>query len=252
MLSSVVAIVSGGASGLGLATARRLAAQGASVVIADLASSNGTQVAEELGSSCIFSPTDVTDEAQIQDTIASAVSSFGKVNTLVNCAGVAFAMTTFGKKGPHDMGTFETTFKVNVLGTFNLTRLTVAQMCSQEEDGEERGVIINTASVAAMEGQVGQVAYAASKGAIVSMTLPMARDLARYKIRVNTIAPGLFDTALLAGLPEKVKADLAQEVPFPKRLGNPDEYAQLVQSIVENKMINGETIRIDGAIRMKA
>ena len=262
-LSRVVAVVSGGGSGLGLATVSQIVRHGGRAVIADLPGSPGDQAANELNAEvgekrCVFHPTDVTNEAQVQAAMDIS-ASLGHLNTVVNCAGVAHAVKTFGKKGPHPLGPFMQTLTVNIAGTFNMVRLGTAKMCEKEDEsgggdklgGGDRGVIVNTASVAAYDGQIGQVAYAASKGAIVSMTLPLARDLAGLRIRVNTIAPGLFDTALLAGLPEKVKQDLAKEVPYPQRLGDPAEFAQLVQAILENPMLNGETIRLDGAIRMK-
>ncbi|XP_066284530.1 3-hydroxyacyl-CoA dehydrogenase type-2-like [Branchiostoma lanceolatum] len=249
----LVAIVTGGASGLGRATVERLVKQGASVVIADLPSSDGESVANTIGGNCVFSPTDVSKEADVSAAVAKAKSEFGKLNAAINCAGIGVAMKTynFKKNAPHPLEDFERVLTVNAVGTFNVIRLSVAEIAQNEpnEDGE-RGVIINTASVAAFEGQQGQVAYSASKGAIVGMTLPIARDLADKGIRVNTIAPGLFLTPLLMSLPDKVRSFLAKMVPFPQRLGHPDEYAHLVQSIIENPMMNGEVIRIDGAIRM--
>lgn len=256
-LSRVVAVVSGGGSGLGRATVSRIVRHGGRAVIADLPNSPGEEVAEELNAEvgetrCAFHATDVCNEDQVRGAI-EATASLGALNAVVNCAGVAFAIKTFGKKGVHPSAPFLQSLNVNVAGTFNMVRLGVEKMAEREVGlDEDRGVVVNTASVAAYDGQVGQVAYAASKGAIVSMTLPLARDLASMRIRVNTVAPGLFDTALLAGLPEKVKQDLGKEVPYPSRLGNPSEFAQLVQAIIENPMLNGETIRLDGAIRMKA
>jgi 3-hydroxyacyl-CoA dehydrogenase/3-hydroxy-2-methylbutyryl-CoA dehydrogenase len=244
-LKGLSAVVTGGASGLGRASAERLAAAGARVVIADLPSSAGEAVARALpGGLGVFSPTDVTNDEQVRRAIEA---SGERLDVLVNCAGVALAIKTLGKKGPHPLDKFKLTFDVNVIGTFNMCRLGAAKMAANSPSG---GVIINTASVAAYEGQVGQVAYAASKSAIVGMTLPMARDLAKNHIRVMTIAPGLFDTALLADLPEKVKAELGATVPCPSRLGRPEEFGRLVHAIVDNDMLNGEVIRLDGAIRM--
>ncbi|GBG28417.1 3-hydroxyacyl-CoA dehydrogenase type-2 [Hondaea fermentalgiana] len=247
-LQGLAAVVTGAASGLGRATALRLAANGVRVVLADLPSSNGEQTAKELPDGLgTFVPTDVTDEEQVR---AAIEASGDRLDIAVNCAGLAHAIKTLSKRGPHPLDKFKQTLDVNVAGTFNVCRLAAEKMAKNEGE-ENRGVIINTASIAAYEGQVGQVAYAASKAAIVGMTLPMARDLASSRVRVNTIAPGLFDTALLAGLPEKVKAELGATVPNPSRLGDPDEYAQLALAIVQNKMINGATYRLDGALRMQ-
>uniref|UniRef100_K3WJX3 3-hydroxyacyl-CoA dehydrogenase type-2 n=1 Tax=Globisporangium ultimum (strain ATCC 200006 / CBS 805.95 / DAOM BR144) TaxID=431595 RepID=K3WJX3_GLOUD len=251
-LAGRVAIITGAASGLGKATATRFVKQGARVILCDLPSSDGVNVARELGTNCHFSPTDVTNEDDVIAALDLAESSFGEpVNTAVNCAGIAHAIKTLSKKGVHQLFQFQQTLTVNTLGSFNVARLAAERMSKGKglECGEH-GVIINTASIAAYDGQIGQAAYAASKGAIVGMTLPMARDLASYGIRVNTIAPGLFKTPLLAGLPEKMQQALGSTVPFPSRLGEPSEFAQLVQSIIENKMINGEVIRLDGALRM--
>ncbi|KAJ0411728.1 hypothetical protein ATCC90586_002112 [Pythium insidiosum] len=251
-LANRVALVTGSASGLGRAAATRFVKQGARVILCDLPTSDGLKVARELGPNCHFHPTDVTSEEDVTAALDLAESSFGQpVNVAVNCAGIALAIKTVSKKGAHQLFQFQQTINVNTVGSFNVARLAAERMAkSKGLDCGERGVIINTASIAAYEGQIGQVAYAASKGAIVGMTLPMARDLASYGIRVNTIAPGLFKTPLLAGLPEAVQQELGATVPFPSRLGNPDEYAQLAQAIIENKMINGEVIRIDGALRM--
>jgi 3-hydroxyacyl-CoA dehydrogenase/3-hydroxy-2-methylbutyryl-CoA dehydrogenase len=251
-ISSKVAVVTGGASGLGLATAERFANAGAKVTIIDLPSSDGAAVAERLGENVIFAPTDITSEDQVTAALDDTETAFGRpADTVVNCAGIGIAVKTVGRKGAHPLDSFAQVLNVNTVGTFNVLRLAAARMAETEPDsGGQRGVIINTASIAAYDGQVGQAAYAASKGAIVGMTLPIARDLAKTGIRVNTIAPGLFLTPLLQGLPEKVQHQLGASVPFPSRLGDPSEFAQLIQSVVENKMINGEVIRIDGALRM--
>jgi len=202
--------------------------------------------------SVITAVCDVTNEEQVQSAINNAVKTFGKINVAVNCAGIAPPMKTLSKKGPHSLAQFNKVLQVNTVGTFNVVRLAAEAMSKNDfDDDKERGVIINTASVAAMDGQIGQAAYAASKGAVHAMTLPLARDLSSFAIRVNTIAPGLFLTPMLEGLPEAVRTELASTVPFPKRLGNPDEYARLAQSIIENPMLNGETIRLDGALRMQ-
>jgi NAD(P)-dependent dehydrogenase (short-subunit alcohol dehydrogenase family) len=244
-------IVTGGASGLGRATATLLAAAGGKVVIADLAADQGAALARELGGAARFVRCDVASEADGQATVAAALAA-GPLRGLVNCAGIAIAEKVIGKEGPHSLERFARTITVNLIGTFNMVRLAAAAMAAQEASAEgERGVIVNTASVAAFDGQIGQAAYAASKGGVVGMTLPLARDLARSGIRVVTIAPGLFETPMLLGMPAEVQAALARQVPFPSRLGRPDEYAQLVAAILANPMLNGETIRLDGAIRMQ-
>jgi NAD(P)-dependent dehydrogenase (short-subunit alcohol dehydrogenase family) len=250
-LKNVIVLVTGGASGLGEATVRRLVAGGAKAVIADLNEEKGNALAAELEDSAVFVKTDVSSEGDVQAAVNLALEHFGGLNVLVNCAGVGMAMKTLGKEGVHPLNVFEWVIKVNLIGSFNCIRLAAAAMQKNETSADgERGVIINTASVAAFDGQVGQAAYSASKGGIVGMTLPIARDLAREGIRVMTIAPGLFDTPLLAALPEPARISLGQQVPFPSRLGNPSEYGQLAAHIVENVMLNGEVIRLDGAIRM--
>jgi NAD(P)-dependent dehydrogenase (short-subunit alcohol dehydrogenase family) len=241
------AIVTGGASGLGLATATELAKAGAQVVVLDLPSSAGEQRAQEIGGR--FAPADVTDEAAVQAAV-DAAADLGPLRIVVNCAGIGNPGRVLGKQGVLPLEQFERVVRVNLIGTFNVIRLAVAAMVQHEEVDGERGVIVNTASVAAFDGQIGQAAYSASKGGIVGMTLPIARDLASKMIRVCTIAPGLMDTPLLAGLPEPARESLAKQVPNPARLGTPEEYAALARHIVENGYLNGEVIRLDGAIRM--
>ncbi len=249
-MQSVTALISGGASGLGAGTATRFVEGGARVLIFDRDES-GARLAADLGERARFVQGDVTSEADVHGALDLAVAEFGRLNALVNCAGIGLAMRTTGSRGPHPLDLFETVIRVNLIGTFNVVRLAAAQMAGNEpNDSGERGVIINTASVAAYDGQIGQVAYAASKGGIVGMTLPIARDLARYGIRVCTIAPGIFDTPLLGQLSDEIRASLGAQVPFPQRLGRPAEFAQLAQQIVENELLNGETIRLDGALRM--
>jgi 3-hydroxyacyl-CoA dehydrogenase/3-hydroxy-2-methylbutyryl-CoA dehydrogenase len=247
-----VALVTGGASGLGEATVRRLVAEGGKAAIVDLAEEKGAKLAAELGDHAGFFTADVTDEAAVQQVVNRIEEQFGKLDIVVNCAGIGMAEKVLSRKGPHALSSFTKTIQVNLIGTFNVIRLAAEKMSANlpNEEGE-RGVIVNTASVAAFDGQIGQAAYSASKGGIVGMTLPIARELARYGIRVMTIAPGLFDTPLFASLPQEARETLGKMVPFPPRLGQPDEYARLVQSIVENPMLNGETIRLDGAIRMQ-
>jgi len=244
-------LVSGGGSGLGQATAERLASEGANVVIVDVNQDKGIAVAQALGAQALFMAADVIDEASVQNAITQAQAHFGALHGAVNCAGIAIGERINGKRGPHRLDTFAKVIHVNLIGSFNVLRLAAAAM-SQNEPGPdgERGVIVNTASVAAFDGQIGQTAYAASKGGIVGLTLPAARDLAAYGIRVVTIAPGLFDTPLMAGLPEAARASLGEQVPFPSRLGQPSEYAALVSHIFANRMLNGEVIRLDGALRM--
>ena len=246
-----IALVTGGASGLGLATVQNLHAAGASVVVLDLPGSNGLAVARELGARVAFSAGDVTSPADVDAALDAAGALAGGVpRIVVNCAGIGAAARTTSKDGPFPLETFTRVVQINLTGTFNVIRLAAYRMSQVGDVDGERGVIVNTASVAAFDGQIGQAAYSASKGGIVGMTLPIARDLARLKIRVMTIAPGLFDTPLFATLSEEVIRSLAEEVPHPARLGYPREYAALVAHIVENPMLNGETIRLDGALRM--
>ncbi|MCY4021741.1 MAG: 3-hydroxyacyl-CoA dehydrogenase [Chloroflexi bacterium] len=250
-MEEVIALVTGGASGLGAATATRFAEQGAKIVILDRDAEKGCEVAAAIGDAARFTEADVTSESDVQAALDLAAGEFGALNVLVNCAGVGLAIRTIGSRGAHPLDLFETVIGINLIGTFNAIRLAAAMMSAHPaSEGGERGVIINSASVAAFEGQIGQAAYAASKGGIVGMTLPIARDLARNGIRVCTIAPGIFDTPLLGSLPQAVRDSLGEQVPFPSRLGTPAEYAQLAQQIVENEMLNGETIRLDGALRM--
>lgn len=245
------ALVTGGASGLGLATAEELLQAGASVVIVDLPASEGEVRAKELGDRARFAPADVTNETEVQAAVDLASGAFGGVHILVNCAGVGWPGRVLTRDGsPTDLERFEATVRINLVGTFNVIRLAAAQMASQDPDGEERGVIVNTASIAAFDGQIGQAAYSASKGGIVGLTLPVARDLATKLIRCVAIAPGTFDTPMLAGLPEEARAKLAVNTPHPHRLGHSGEFARLARHIVENPMLNGETIRLDGALRM--
>ena len=242
-------IVAGGASGLGEATARAIAARGGRVAIADVNEERANALAEEIGGAAF--KTDVTDEAQVQAAVDGAVERFGSIGFAVSCAGIGWAERTVGKQGPAALQPFETVVRVNLIGTWNVLRIAAAAMSANEpgEDGE-RGAVVMTASIAAWDGQIGQTAYAASKGGVVGLTLPAARDLARLGIRVVTIAPGLFDTPLLAALPEEARQKLGEQVPFPGRLGDPREYAELACHIAENRMLNGEAIRLDGALRM--
>jgi len=244
-------LVTGGASGLGAACVRLLTQAGAKAIIADLNSETGLALAEELGTATQFVRTNVTDEASVKAALQAAVDNFGGLHVVINCAGIGVAERVLGKNGPSSLESFSKVINVNLIGTFNVIRLASAVLSENKPDAEdERGVIINTASVAAFEGQIGQAAYSASKGGIVAMTLPVARELARFGIRVMTIAPGLFDTPLLGALPEPARISLGQQVPFPPRLGRPDEYAALAKHIIENTMLNGEVIRLDGAMRM--
>lgn len=244
-------VITGGGSGLGEATARRFAEGGANVVIADINKDNGEKVAGDIGSQARFVECNVTNTEHVKATIDTAIKEFGAMHGVVNCAGIGSAMRTTSKGTPFDLDMFKFVINVNLIGTFDFIRLGATAMAENEPNAEgERGVVINTASVAAFDGQIGQAAYSASKAAVVGMTLPIARDLSRMGIRVMTIAPGLFNTPLLAALPEEAKKSLGAQVPFPPRLGDPSEYALLAEQIVLNPMLNGETIRLDGAIRM--
>ena len=243
-------LVTGGSSGLGAACVREFSGAGASVVIADIGE-HGAQLASELGARVRFAKTDVTDEHQVSAAIQLAVSQFGGLHGVINCAGIATAERAVGKEGPQPLAHFSKVISVNLIGTFNVIRLAAAQMMTQAADpGADRGAIVCTASVAAYDGQVGQAAYSASKGGIVGLTLPLAREFAQAQIRVCSIAPGIFDTPMLAGLPEAARESLGKQTPFPARLGQPREYAALARHIFENQMLNGEVIRLDGAIRL--
>jgi NAD(P)-dependent dehydrogenase (short-subunit alcohol dehydrogenase family) len=243
--------VTGGGSGLGAATARLIAADSGNVMIADVNGEAGERLAGEIGEKARFRHTDVTDEASVQAAIEAALDAFGGLHGLVNCAGVGPAQKVLGREGPHSLQDFRKTVEINLTGTFNAMRLAAAVMAGNEPDeGGERGVIVNTASVAAFDGQIGQPAYAASKGGVVALTLPAAREFAPLGIRVMAIAPGIFETPMLAALPEPARDSLGKQVPFPARLGRPEEYAALARHIIQNQMLNGEVIRLDGAIRM--
>lgn len=246
------ALVTGGASGLGEAVAKSIVAGGGKVALFDLDQEKGEALVNQLGSAAVFLRTDVASAESVGVGVADACKLLGEINVVVNCAGIAPAAKVLGKKGPHDLDLFTRVVTVNLVGTFNVIRLAAEQMVNNEagEDGE-RGVIINTASVAAFEGQIGQAAYSASKGGIVGLTLPLARELAQFGIRVVTIAPGIMETPMLMGMPDNVREALGNMVPFPQRLGQPDEYAGLVRQIIENRLLNGTTIRLDGAIRMQ-
>ena len=244
-------IVTGGSSGLGAGTAERLVAQGANVVIADVNTEAGEAKAAELGDNAIFVQTDVSSVDSAQACIDKAVDTFGALYGVVNCAGILIARKTVGRQGAHDLESFARVVNVNLVGTFNMIRLAAAAMSQNEPNEEgERGVLINTASVAAFDGQIGQAAYSASKGGVVGMTLPIARDLSREGIRCMTIAPGIFETPMVAGMPDEVQESLIAQIPFPKRLGKPSDYAFLAQHIIENVKLNGEVIRLDGGVRM--
>ena len=251
-INNKVFVVTGGGSGLGAATARMIVAAGGKAVLADVNKEAGEAVAAELGASARFVATDVTNEESAKGAFAAALE-MGVLGGLVNCAGIAPAEKVVGRDGAHKLESFARTININLVGSFNMIRLAAEILCKNEPDaGGERGVIVNTASVAAFDGQVGQAAYAASKGGIVSMTLPIARELARFGIRVMTIAPGLFITPMMRGLPPEVQKSLGENTPFPQRLGEPEEFARLALSIIDNVMLNGETIRLDGAVRLAA
>lgn len=251
-IQNCLAIVTGGASGLGEATVRNIVEGGGKAVILDQSVEKGEQLQKELGDNTFFVQADVTKETDIETALDRAVDFMGEINTVVNCAGIGIAEKVIGRSGVHNLLLFSKVIHVNLVGTFNVIRLAAEKMRNnQANEHEERGVIINTASVAAFEGQIGQAAYSASKGGVVGMTLPIARELARFGIRVMTIAPGLFHTPMFDSLPEEARISLGKMIPFPSRLGFPNEYAHLVQSIIENPMLNGETIRLDGGIRMQ-
>ena len=251
-IKETIAFVTGGASGLGEATVRSIATQGGKATIVDLDADRGQKLAAELKDQAIFVKTDITDEASVSEALNQTIKAFGNINAVVNCAGIAPPGKVFGRNGVLPLATFETVVKVNLIGTFNVVRLAAEKMAGNTpNDLGERGVIINTASVAAYEGQIGQAAYGSSKGGVLGLTLPLAREMAAHGIRVMTIAPGLFETPMFDSLPEKAKETLGALVPFPSRLGRPSEFAQLAQQIIENPMLNGSTIRLDGAIRMQ-
>ena len=246
-------LISGGGSGLGAATARMLVANGGNVVIADINQEAGEKMAAELGSQARFAETNVCDDASVQAAVSLAISAFGGLQGAVNCAGVAPGERVVGRNGPHSLASFRRAVEINLIGTFNVIRLAAHAMSTQTPNTSgERGVIVNTSSVASFEGQIGQAAYAASKAGVNGMTLPIAREFAKLGIRVMTIAPGIFDTPMLQGMSDEIRASLGAQIPFPSRLGRPDEYAALVKHIVENEVLNGEVIRLDGAIRMGA
>jgi NAD(P)-dependent dehydrogenase (short-subunit alcohol dehydrogenase family) len=252
-IKNKVFLVTGAASGLGFATAQMIVENKGYVILADVNAEGGQNAAKTLGNRAKFVKTDVTDEASVQKAIAAAVKKFGGLNGAINCAGIGPAERILGRNGIHSLANFSKVININLMGTFNVIRLAAEAMQHNEagEDGE-KGVLISTASVAAFDGQIGQAAYSASKGGIVGMTLPIARELARFGIRVMTIAPGIFETPLLMGMSDEVRLSLGQQVPFPSRLGKPDEYAFLAKHIIENRMLNGEVIRLDGSIRMAA
>lgn len=246
-------LVTGGASGLGAATARRLASAGGNLVICDIGAEQGRKLAAELGQHATFAAADVTDESQVAKAVAAAREKFGALHGAVSCAGIAPGERVLGKDGPHRLDTFRRAVEINLIGTFNVVRLSAQAMEMNEPDaGGERGVIVNTASIAAYDGQVGQVAYSASKAGVAGLTLPAARELARIGVRVMTIAPGIFETPMVAAFSPELQQALAAQIPFPRRLGRPDEFAALVEHIIVNPMLNGEVIRLDGALRMPA
>jgi NAD(P)-dependent dehydrogenase (short-subunit alcohol dehydrogenase family) len=250
-ISQGVFVITGASSGLGRATAQRFVSQGASVVLCDVNEDAGTALERDLGKSATFVRVDVRETADVQRAVTAARSKFGGLHGAVNCAGIVAGSRTVGRSGPHDLELFRRVIEINLIGTFNVVRLVAASLADNDPgDSGERGVIVNTASVAAFDGQVGQAAYSASKGGVAGMTLPIARDLSKIGVRVVSIAPGIFETPMMAGMTDEVRGSLEQQVPFPSRLGNPDEFAFLAQHIVENGYLNGETIRLDGAIRM--
>jgi NAD(P)-dependent dehydrogenase (short-subunit alcohol dehydrogenase family) len=249
LTSEHVALVTGGASGLGAATARRLHHLGARVVLVDLAEEVGTALAAELGDRATYVPADVTDAAAVADAVDTARAQ-GELRVAVSCAGVGWASRILTREGPHELELFQSVVAINLTGTFNVLRLAAAAMSELEPVDGDRGVIINTASIAAFDGQIGQIAYAASKGGVAAMTLPAARDLARHLIRVMTIAPGTFETPMLAGVGEEIRTALAEQIPHPARLGDPDEYGLLVEQLIAHPYLNGEVVRLDGALRM--
>lgn len=251
-VENICALVTGGASGLGEATVRNIVAKGGKALILDLSEERGRMLVEELGNSVLYVKTDVTSEEDVRAALKQGIENLGTINAIVNCAGIGVAQKVLSRKGTHPLDHFSKVISINLIGSFNVIRLAAERMVLNEPNAEgERGVIINTASVAAFDGQIGQAAYSASKGGIVGMTLPIARELAAFGIRVMTIAPGLFHTPMFDSLPIEARDSLGKMVPFPPRLGYPQEYAQLVQSIMENPMLNGDTIRLDGAIRMQ-
>lgn len=250
-INGCIAIVTGGASGLGEACVRQLANDGAKVSIFDFAQDNGQKVADDLGDGVIFCKTDVADKSSVATAVSKTIETFGTIHIAINCAGIGIPEKVLGKEGPMSMDLFNRTLQINLCGTMNVISLAAEKMVTNSPNADgEKGVVINTSSIAAFEGQIGQTAYSASKAGIVGMTLPIAREFADYGIRVMTIAPGLFDTPMMAGLPEKVKEALNLMIPFPKRMGQPLEFALLAKHIIENPILNGETIRLDSAIRM--
>jgi len=252
-IRGITALITGAASGLGEACARKLAKEGAKVAILDFAEERGEKLAGELGDAVIFCMTDVTDAKSVQDSVDKTVDAFGAIHVAINCAGVGIPAKVLGKEGPMSMSHFSKVVQINLMGTMNVVRLVAEKMVENAPNEEgEKGIVVNTASAAAFDGQIGQAAYSASKAGVVGMTLPIAREFAEYGIRVVTIAPGLFETPMLAGLPEKAKESLGKMTPFPNRLGKPSEFSSLVQHIIENPMLNGEVIRLDGALRMAA